>query len=939
MFLPRTGIITTLIGLAILILAGLSCVPVYAQVPQEVITECRACGPTSVRSADVDGDGDTDLISASKSDKAINWYENDGNASPSFTTRVITNNADWATSVYAADVDGDSDIDILSASEQDDKIAWYENDGNENPGFTSHTIATNAEGAQSVYAADLDGDSDIDILSASEQDDKIAWYENDGSTSPSFTSRTITTSADSPSSVFAADVNGDSNTDIIYTSRFDDAVVWYRNDGNADPGFATYVITTDANEAASVFAADIDGDSDTDVISASSRDDKIAWHENDGSETPGFTSRTITVSADGATSVFAADLNGDNHTDILSASENDDKVAWHENDGSQNPSFTTHVITTDALGASSVSAIDVNGDSNTDILSASFQDDTVAWYQHDGSSDPLFVETPLTEPSLTPDAESVYATDINGDGAPDLLSASSSLSASPGRKIAWYENNGGDDPSFTAHPISTDADGAASVFGADVDGDTDTDILSAFESDGKIIWFENDGNEDPSFTSHTITTTAEGARSIYAGDVDRDGDLDIFSASTFDDTITWYENSGTQNPNFTSRTITADADRPRSVYLADIDGDGDTDILSAASGRDGKIAWYENDGSPEPDFTTRTISTDVLGAASVFAVDVDGDSDIDVLSASEDDDKVTWYENDGTSDPSFASHQVTSNAEFAQSVFAVDIDGDGDTDIFSASSIDDKIAWYENDGSADPNFETQVITTDAIGAESVFAADINGNNAPDLLSASSRDDKIAWYKNGSAPPLPVEIATFTARIDGQNAQLFWQTVSENSNAGFRIQRRVGSGWKPVSFIDGAGTTSESQTYHYRDTNLPYEADSVTYRLKQVDIDGTISFSGTRTLKIGTPDKLALQAPFPNPVQGQVTLRYALPMKADVSIRIYDVLGRQVETIRRGTEDAGRKEVPISTSRLSSGTYFVRIEADERMGTKQLTVMR
>ena len=95
-----------------------------------------------------------------------------------FTPHTVTTDAISAESVYAVDVDGDGDMDVLSASAVDDKIAWYENDGNEN--FTSHNITTGADLANSVYAVDVDGDGDIDVLSASLNDDKIAWYENDG---------------------------------------------------------------------------------------------------------------------------------------------------------------------------------------------------------------------------------------------------------------------------------------------------------------------------------------------------------------------------------------------------------------------------------------------------------------------------------------------------------------------------------------------------------------------------------------------------------------------------------------------------------------------------------------------------------------------------------------------------------------------------------------
>jgi len=114
----------------------------------------------------------------------------------------------------------------------------------------------------------------------------------------------------------------------------------------------------------------------------------------------------------------------------------------------------------------------------------------------------------------------------------------------------------------------------------------------------------------------------------------------IQSSSFNDDKIDWYENNGSEN--FTQHSITTDANDASSVYAVDADGDGDIDVLSA-SAIDNIIAWYENDGNEN--FTSHSITTDALGAWSVYAVDVDGDGDIDVLSASSDDSKIAWYEN------------------------------------------------------------------------------------------------------------------------------------------------------------------------------------------------------------------------------------------------------------------------------------------------------
>jgi hypothetical protein len=219
-----------------------------------------------------------------------------------------------------------------------------------------------------------------------------------------------------------------------------------------------------------------------------------------------------------------------------------------------------------------------------------------------------------------------------------------------------------------------------------------------------------------------ISTAADGAFSVFATDLDGDGDTDVLSASFVDDKIAWYESDGGSPPSFTKRVITEDPDGPGaaegfadgavSVFATDLDGDGDTDVLSA-SAFDHKIAWYESDpGAPgPPTFTERVISTTAYHAVSVFATDLDGDGDTDVLSAAAFDTKIAWYESDGGSPPTFTERVISTTANRTRSVFATDVDGDGDTDVLSASRAGDKIAWHENttptcgNGSLDPDEE------------------------------------------------------------------------------------------------------------------------------------------------------------------------------------------------------------------------------------------
>src|SRR6185295_18269557 len=160
-------------------------------------------------------------------------------------------------------------MDALSASENDDKIAWYENDGGSPPAWTARTISASADNARVVVAADVDGDGDMDALSASAQDDKVAWYENNGASPPAWTAHAIITTADGASSVFAADVDGDGDMDALWTSIVDDRVAWSENNGASPPAWTAHTISTAADGARLVFGADMDGDGDIDALSGS----------------------------------------------------------------------------------------------------------------------------------------------------------------------------------------------------------------------------------------------------------------------------------------------------------------------------------------------------------------------------------------------------------------------------------------------------------------------------------------------------------------------------------------------------------------------------------------------------------------------------------------------------------------------------------------------
>jgi hypothetical protein len=194
--------------------------------------------------------------------------------------------------------------------------------------------------------------------------------------------------------------------------------------------------------------------------------------------------------------------------------------------------------------------------------------------------------------------------------------------------------------------------------------------------------------------------------------------------------------------------------------------------------------------------------------------------------------------------------------------------------------------------------------------------------------------------NGTGQVLPVELIAFDARRDGRAVRLTWATASETDNAGFHVERAVGSAaFRPVGFVEGAGTTARQRTYRHVDENVPFTANRVRYRLRQVDHDGTSARSHVVKIAFGAPEALTLRAPFPNPTTRQATIRYALDRSAVVQLSVYDAAGRHIATLANGPQPAGRLEVTLDASQLASGLYFIRLATRSEVRTRAVTVVQ
>lgn len=186
-------------------------------------------------------------------------------------------------------------------------------------------------------------------------------------------------------------------------------------------------------------------------------------------------------------------------------------------------------------------------------------------------------------------------------------------------------------------------------------------------------------------------------------------------------------------------------------------------------------------------------------------------------------------------------------------------------------------------------------------------------------------------------PIPVELASFVGTAAGTSVTLQWATASETENAGFDVERAVDdASFTKIGHRPGHGTTTEGQRYRFVDADAPF-ADTLFYRLRQVDLDGTHAYSPV--VKVGlTSQRFALLPSAPNPFRNATRLRYTLAADAAVTLELYDLLGRRVTTLIDAEQPAGRHTVTVDGTGLAPGTYFVRLRADDQMATQRVAVV-
>ena len=359
--------------------------------------------------------------------------------------------------------------------------------------------------------------------------------------------------------------------------------------------------------------------------------------------------------------------------------------------------FTDHPTNPNpAVGSQprSVALGDVDGDGDLDLLTANIGNNNMSVRLNDGSGN---FTAPATNPDLTvgDSPQSVALGDIDGDGDLDLLTANYGSNT-----VSVQLNDGSGN--FTDHPTNPAlavGDSPQSVALGDVDGDSDLDLLTANANSANVSVLLNDGSGN--FTPPAINpnpTVGDSPQSVALGDVDGDGDLDLLTANIGNNNVSVRFNDGSGN--FTDPATNPDpavGNGPRNVMLGDIDGDGDLDLLTANLYGD-NISVLLNDGSGN--FTDHPTNPNLPVGSSPYSVvlgDVDGDGDLDLLTANPGNNNVSVLLNDGLGN--FTDQPTNPNPAVGNgpvSVAVGDVDGDGDLDLLTANISSDNVSVLLN---------------------------------------------------------------------------------------------------------------------------------------------------------------------------------------------------------------------------------------------------
>lgn len=693
-------------------------------------------GPLGITAADINGDGRPDLIVVNATDNTVSVLLNTtapGVPTASFTAQQTFPTGINPNSVAVADISGDGRPDLIVSNNNDNTVSVLLNTaapGAATPSFATQQTFATGRFPYSLTAADINGDGRPDLIVANNNDNTISVLLNTtapAATTPSFAAQKTFSTDNSPISVTTVDVDGDGNLDVVAATLANTVSVLLNNTlgGATTPVLVAQSSFAVGQQPYSVTATDLNGDGKPDLIVANAVGTVSVLRNISvpGTGVPTFATKAIFSTGNGPQSVTSADINNDGKPDLIVANSgavsngapNPNTVSVLLNLTPVNPAFVTLAPQTTfpgVLGATqtvSVTTADFNGDGLPEIIATSAD-------SRGGSAGGAGVYLNKTIPGAgTPSFEqttrvygrsySATATDVNGDGKPDLIVANFDLNTvSVMLKV----------PPPGANPLSF---GSPSSFvvgslpfivsAADINGDGRPDLIVTNVGDNTASVLLNTtapGATTPSFTNQQTLATGVNPFSMAVADINGDGKVDLIVSN--DDrttkTVSVLINTtvpGAATASFGTRQSFATPDAPESVRAVDVNGDGRPDIETANTNFTVSVLFNTTvPGAAAASFASQqTASTG--GSRSLAAADFNGDGKIDLIVSSQLSKTVSILKNDTApyaATPSFSGLRDAGTGSFPTSIAAVDVNGDGRPDLVVANPEDNTLSVILN---------------------------------------------------------------------------------------------------------------------------------------------------------------------------------------------------------------------------------------------------
>lgn len=336
--------------------------------------ESNVDGPVSIATGDLDGDGDVDILTAANREGELIWHENSDGSGKSFAEHTLEANVNRPTDVVMADLDGDTDLDVVASGRGDDLLIWFENRGAGQFGEKQIILTTeNPLGsAADVQVVDIDNDNRLDVVAAI--DTGFVWIPG----MPHGFAEPITIAATNQlaTGVTIADFDLDNDLDVAAITILDHMAMWFENDGTGQFR-ETHRISDDASRATRMLGNDVDVDGDLDLILTSALSNNIRWYEN---EQGVFENARLLETTDTTSDLGVVDVDGDSDLDLVASYANRQEIVWFELQSNREYGAAQRVVS-DLPLVDSIAPADVNGDGMTDVVVASYAADDVSWIQ------------------------------------------------------------------------------------------------------------------------------------------------------------------------------------------------------------------------------------------------------------------------------------------------------------------------------------------------------------------------------------------------------------------------------------------------------------------------------------------------------------------------------------------------------------------------------